>query len=139
MLKRSKGFLWILGTILLLLDQAIKLFVLRYYSQIISYNSGIFFGSIQNITLMYIFLVIGVIILFFLFIASNKKFSLPLTIIAAGAISNIIDRILYLGVLDYINLEFWSNFNLADIYILVGAIWYLQKLLFDHKNKSKLT
>lgn len=135
MLKKIKSTLFVLGIILLLLDQAMKLIILKYYPQCISYNNGIFFGSVQNSAMLYVFLVLGILVLFFLFLKSGHKYYLPLTVIVAGAISNIIDRFLYPGVLDYINLGFWSNFNLADLYILAGAIWYLILIFMPQKSK----
>jgi len=35
----------------------------------------------------------------------------------------LVDRILYSGVRDFINLSFWPAFNLADVAVVVGVIW----------------
>lgn len=129
----KKRTLWLLGIIILIIDQTIKFLVYKYQPQIISYNRGMFFGSLDNVYLLYIFLIVGLLILFFLFARSPEKYKLPLTIIAVGALSNILDRIFYPGVIDYINFSFWSSFNLSDIYIFVGALWYLQ-IMFTHKD-----
>jgi hypothetical protein len=48
--------------------------------------------------------------------------ALPLILILSGAISNIIDRLYFGCVIDFIDLQFWSVFNLADVYITTGAI-----------------
>ena len=42
--------------------------------------------------------------------------------ILSGAISNIIDRFYFGCVVDFIDLKFWPIFNLADIFIVFGAI-----------------
>ena len=40
-----------------------------------------------------------------------------------GTLSNLIDRIFYQGVIDYIHLDFLNNvFNLADVANIVGAL-----------------
>jgi signal peptidase II len=56
-------------------------------------------------------------------------FAVAEMVILAGATSNLYDRLLYSGVIDFINFHFgsWSFpiFNLADIYIVVGVIWIL--------------
>jgi signal peptidase II len=39
-----------------------------------------------------------------------------------GAVSNIIDRILSGCVIDFIDLRLWPVFNLADTFIVIGAI-----------------
>jgi signal peptidase II len=56
-----------------------------------------------------------------------------LALIFSGAISNIIDRIRLGCVVDYIDLKFFPVFNLADIYITVGAILILLSM---RKNKN---
>jgi signal peptidase II len=43
------------------------------------------------------------------------------TLIAAGAIGNMIDRLLYGWVVDFIKIYFWPIFNLADVFIVVGV------------------
>lgn len=39
-----------------------------------------------------------------------------------GAFSNILDRVRYGFVVDFISIPFWSVFNLADIYIILGVL-----------------
>jgi lipoprotein signal peptidase len=53
--------------------------------------------------------------------------------ILSGAISNIVDRLLYGCVVDYINLRVWPVFNLADVYITLGGIIVVADIL--RKNK----
>lgn len=52
-------------------------------------------------------------------------------LILAGAISNLVDRVLYTGVLDFIHLHIgkWSFpiFNLADVFIVCGVAWVMFK------------
>lgn len=56
-----------------------------------------------------------------LFSISDLGFWILSILIISGALSNIIDR-LYLGcVIDFIDLKFWPVFNLADVYITIGA------------------
>ena len=50
-------------------------------------------------------------------------------LILAGAISNLFDRIVYSGVIDFIHFHFgnWSFpiFNLADVFIVIGVFWIM--------------
>lgn len=55
--------------------------------------------------------------------------SLFIILIVTGAISNIIDRLLFGCVIDIINLGFWPVFNLADSFIVWGGILLLAKYL----------
>lgn len=55
-------------------------------------------------------------------IGISKTHSFPLILIMSGAFSNIIDRLCFGCVIDFINLKFWPVFNIADVYITIGAI-----------------
>lgn len=81
-----------------------------------------------------IFYFFWVIIFFFLlyYFLKSKKYSekIALVLIISGAISNMIDRILYSCVVDFINIKIGPIFNLADVYITIGvAILIIIKIL----------
>lgn len=42
-------------------------------------------------------------------------------LMAVGAISNLVDRIRFGYVVDWISVQYWSVFNLADVWITLGA------------------
>jgi signal peptidase II len=54
-----------------------------------------------------------------------------------GALSNIVDRLLYGSVVDMISVPFWSTFNIADIMIVVGALLVLRSSLQYSKVAEK--
>lgn len=56
-------------------------------------------------------------------------------LIGIGALSNILDRIILGGVLDYIDVGFWPVFNLSDTSITVGIMGLLF-LEFRAKNRK---
>jgi signal peptidase II len=58
------------------------------------------------------------------------------TLIILGALSNLIDRIIFGYVIDYINLFIWPVFNLADCMIVAGMIIYI---LSEFKRKNNET
>lgn len=51
-------------------------------------------------------------------------------LIIGGAISNLIDRLRFGYIIDFINLRSWSVFNIADVAIVVGVILLLWNILF---------
>jgi signal peptidase II len=61
----------------------------------------------------------------------NKKYFIHNTsyiiLITAGAVSNMIDRIYFGCVVDFIDLKFWPVFNPADTFISIGALILLVK------------
>ena len=88
-----------------------------------------FSGILLNITI--ILIILGLIYYIFYLILNKKNHNLSsferkntiilLTIILFGAISNIQDRLLYGHVIDYLELKYFTVFNLADMMISAGA------------------
>jgi len=60
----------------------------------------------------------------------KKVYILAIILILTGAISNILDRLMFGCVIDFIDLGFWPVFNLADVYITIGGI-----ILISHNLK----
>lgn len=92
-------------------------------------NSGIAF----SIKIPYfIILSTTFLIIFFLVYNALKKMqqrecikSFLFSLIIIGAISNLIDRLLYAGVIDFIKIWNFPVFNLADAYITISIIIYI--------------
>jgi signal peptidase II len=80
----------------------------------------------QWLSYSFIFLAIALLIYYIFYLILKKKGQkweiVLLTIILVGAISNILDRCLYGYVVDYLELKFFTVFNLADVMISGGAI-----------------
>lgn len=55
----------------------------------------------------------------------NNQDNILIILILSGAFSNIIDRLTFGCVTDFIDLKFWPVFNLADIFIVLGAVFLL--------------
>ncbi len=92
-------------------------------------NSGIAF----SIKIPY-FMILSttLIIIFFLIYIAIKKIqqkeyikSFLFSLIIIGAMSNLIDRLLYGGVIDFIKIWNFPVFNLADAYITISIIIYI--------------
>jgi len=86
----------------------------------------------------YPLMIIILFCLFYLLVDSykkhNKYLSTCILFIVAGAMSNLFDRIRWGGVIDFINVPWWSVFNLADCYIICAVIFWLI-YLFNHGKK----
>jgi signal peptidase II len=105
-------------------------------------NRGAAFGIMQNKGLFFVittFIILAFILYYYRKIPKGQKYNLlrwTLLVIVAGAIGNLIDR-LYLGyVVDffYFKLINFPVFNVADIYVTVGAILLLILILFVYKE-----
>ena len=111
------------------------------------YNTGAAFGILseqsgwQRWFLSAISIVISILLIFWIKVAVNysKIESFSLTAILAGAMGNLIDRLLYGYVIDFIHLywgEFsWPNFNVADSSITFGAVLLIYSQVVSGKSK----
>jgi len=114
-----------LSLALLIILQSASFLVLKYFQY--SLNQQLFFGLIGN-NLMACLIALPILIaLVYLF--WKKVIGLEVCLVLAGLISNILDRIIYGGVVDYFSIFFIPKFNLADIFIVAGCILLAYKLI----------
>lgn len=105
-------------------------------------NRGAAFGMLQNQKLLFIFIAIVILtVIIYVLIKTpyQKKYvklNLSLVFIASGAIGNLLDRIRYDYVVDflYFSLINFPIFNVADIYVTLSAIYLVILLLFVYKE-----
>lgn len=137
--------LWMVFAFLVLsLDQATKFWaertfspgepieVLPFFNLVIAHNRGAAFsflaqaGGWQQWFFAAVALVVTAVTLRLVWRHSSKKlFALSLTLIAAGAVGNLIDRMTLGYVIDFLDFHWagwhWPAFNVADIAICCGA------------------
>lgn len=123
-------------------SEVIKGFLEFSYSE----NTGAAFGTFQGRNA--IFIVVGILaILFISYIYFNVRESIwnkiSFGLILGGAVGNLIDRIFYGFVIDFIRVRvtpsiWWPNFNIADAGITVGAIMFIiYKFIESYKSKNQ--
>lgn len=147
-----------------LLDQASKLWVVKsfalyesvtvipgFFSLTYLHNTGAAFGMFagqpglfRQVFFIGIALVALVLLFFFQrrFAKESRWFTVSFALIAGGAIGNLIDRLRYGSVVDfldfYIGTHHWPAFNIADSAICVGvALFVLLSFLQDRLEKQK--
>lgn len=100
---------------------------------------GAFFDYQQELLYLRIFLIIGLFV-YMLYYNTNIQARIPLALIFAGAIGNVIDYFLYGHVVDMLHFVLWGYdfpvFNIADSAIFVGICW-LSVLALLEKKTSK--
>ncbi|MDR3559793.1 MAG: signal peptidase II [Candidatus Pacebacteria bacterium] len=147
--KIARYFFVVSGFFLILLDQFMK-YEIRSRGGFYICNAGLAFG----IKLSYFILAVVIFgIAAFIITAGNhksqasnkkqipiskhkiqsqcwlKKLRFGILLVLSGAISNIVDRIFFGCVIDYINLRVWPVFNLADVYITIGGALIIWKIV----------
>ena len=134
---KNKKVLLMIIIIILLIDQLSKIIILNIINESkiiipklleieIVKNIGIAFGlNDGNLKNIFITMIILILIINFIIKQQNnidKKMTTALSLILGGGISNLIDRIVRGGVVDFIKVSTFPIFNIADISIVVGWI-----------------
>ena len=144
--------------ILAVIDQISKIAALKYLKPIESIslikgimnltfveNRGAAFGILNGkiwLLLILAAIICAVIIYSMLKMPKTKEYRLlkaALTLILAGAVGNVIDRVIRGYVVDFFEFTFISFpvFNMADIYVVVGAIAMALIMIFVIKDEDK--
>lgn len=136
-------WLW-LAVVILLLDQTTKqialaqlalhepVALLPFLNFTLVYNKGAAFGFLssasgwQNAFFIVVALVACGVILYLLRQSRERIFSAALVLVLGGAIGNLVDRLIYGHVIDFVDVYYqswhWPAFNVADSAITIGAI-----------------
>lgn len=156
---QSIRWLLVIATLIIILDQLTKFFIRKYmvygetwapwdwmmpYARLLYiHNTGAAFGLFKNANPVFMVLAVivsGVIIYYYPQIPKEEKvirFALSLQL--AGAVGNLIDRIFFGRVTDFISVGNFAIFNVADssitvgVFILLIAVWWQ-----DRKEKKKM-
>ncbi|MEY3695013.1 MAG: hypothetical protein RL083_838 [Pseudomonadota bacterium] len=150
MARKSTGLLLWLGiaVIVVLLDQVSKITMSRllvygqsemitpYFNLVMVYNQGAAFsflansGGWQRWFFSGLAFVVSLAIIWMLHKNTTQRlFCWALTLILGGAVGNLIDRLLYGHVIDFLDFHIgtlhWPAFNVADSAITVGAALFV--------------
>ena len=87
-------------------------------------NNGVSWGSLPNISIFWLIIALIFINLLYLWFFRNKTSFLPFLLILSGGAANIIDRLYFGCVTDFIKIPFlpFPLFNIADMLITCGFI-----------------
>ncbi|HXV12304.1 MAG TPA: signal peptidase II [Burkholderiales bacterium] len=143
---RSKTVLWLLlSALIVAVDQATKFVVVQrlavhqaieitsFFNLVLVYNPGAAFSFMadhdgwQRGFFMTIAVIASVWIVYLLYrYPGQRLFALSLTLILAGAVGNLIDRVTVGAVIDFLDFHafgyHWPAFNVADSAITCGAV-----------------
>lgn len=116
--------LFVISFLIVIVDRIFKIYFLENEFFIFKYslNTGAAFGLLQSWNTFLILFSVAVIA-FILYHRKNKRLEMGMGFLLGGAISNLIDRIFYNGVIDYIYVDSLNNvFNIADVANVIGAL-----------------
>ncbi len=145
-----------IAAILIILDQITKIAITSnfvygesvpitsFFNLVLVYNKGAAFSFLASESgwQRHFFTIVGIGASIFIIYMLKKNpgerlLSWGLTLILGGAIGNVIDRILYGHVIDFLDVYFgnwhWPAFNIADSAICIGAILFV----YDEVRRGK--
>jgi signal peptidase II len=108
------------------------IFSLRYLK-----NRGAAFGILEG--QRYLFIIITFIFLFFIIylyineLQKNKLTYITMIFLIGGSTANLIDRILFTYVTDFIAVYNFPVINFADIFIFIGVVFLIYQLILLDK------
>ena len=108
-------------------------------------NTGASFGMLEGGTVWFIVFSLPLVFLMFFVICSKKynfekHFKIGVSIILGGTVGNLIDRIIFGGVRDFIYFKSinFAIFNVADIAITVGAIYLvIYSIIYIYRSSKE--
>ena len=118
-----------------------KIFINPFLDLFLVFNTGISYGLLggESSFQKWLLIIVSVSIVAFLLLcvkdSTSRLVNISISFITGGALGNILDRILYGGVIDFISLHaygyYWYIFNIADVFIVFGVILFLIKILME--------
>tara|TARA_Y100001001_G_C8002583_1_gene306831 strand:+ start:1068 stop:1619 length:552 start_codon:yes stop_codon:yes gene_type:complete len=120
--------------------------VLPFFNLVMVWNEGVSFGlmsSLENSHIWLSLLSIAVSTGLAVWMVTSNRLSttIPLAMVIGGALGNVIDRLRFGAVADFIDLHLmgyhWPAFNLADAMITIGvALLLIDGLFFEPRHKK---
>jgi signal peptidase II len=124
-----------------------KIEVLPVFDLVMAWNRGVSFGIFNTdgrwnaVLLSGLSLIIVVFLVIWMRKAETRMVSLALGAIVGGALGNVVDRVRWGAVADFLDVHVagwhWPAFNLADSAISVGAVVLVLDALFARHNSAK--
>ena len=158
MIKSFFSIKFVIIFLIFLIDQVSKYYIINifefqneaiYLSSFLNFqliwNEGIAFGLLSFENDLYYnsitFVIIIVISILLFLIKNDDQYSYFYSIIVGGALGNLIDRIRYSSVPDFIDFHIsnfhWFVFNIADIFVSLGVICLIVAEIFFNKNVNE--
>lgn len=148
----------IISALILALDQITKTIavsafagkvidVLPFFNLVLVWNRGISFGLFNEHSAYGAYLLIGLALIIVAFFVAwlrktdHKPLQIAICIVIAGALGNVIDRVLYGAVVDFLDFHafgyHWPAFNIADSAVVLGIAFILADSIFFEPKREK--
>ncbi len=112
-----------------LLDQFSKHVMRTFFSDVVVYNTGAAFSLFEGWQTL--FAVVGIVVIAVILFSLRKYPYLELGLLLGGVAGNVIDRLVYGAVIDFIHAGWWPTFNLADAASTLAVVLLLLREVFQ--------
>lgn len=114
----------VIALLVTVVDQVSKYLVRTFFS--FTVNSGVAFGLFLGYNTVFLFLTLAVMVVFMAVIFRKPFYEFGLLV--GGAAGNGIDRVVFGGVIDFIDVGWWPSFNVADSCMTIGVVLLMIRL-----------
>ncbi len=105
------------------------------------HNYGAAFSMFENARIIFIIITIIALNLIYFYLIKDKKLnnlqSVTYGMLLGGIIGNLVDRVLYGYVLDFIDVKGFAIFNIADSFIVISVIILIVQEVFYARGNSR--
>ncbi len=133
----------IVSVILVMLDQITKYLMdgKEYFSGFVSLHSTVNYGAAFSMLegWNWLFVLVSIIVIigiFYYYRSFRNKWGLILLL--SGTIGNLVDRVLFGYVRDFISVKYFATFNLADSFNVIGAALIIYFSFMEEKHQKTL-
>ena len=152
-MKKKITILSIISFLIIVIDRVVKILVNRYIPlnktvNVIKnvfyltnvHNEGAAFSIMYGLRYILIAISIAFLVLIIYYMYKKKKYNIEFALIIGGLLGNLMDRIVFGYVIDYIGViifkYYFPIFNIADALIVIGAIILLFRKDGDKNEDS---
>lgn len=157
-MKKNKEKIYGIAVIILMIDQFIKLLISNnmklgseikvidnFFSLFYLKNTGAAFSILDDKGSFLIIISVIILVIVDRYIAKESKFSklgiLSFGIVIGGIVGNLVDRLLYHGVIDYLSFNIFGKnfpvFNIADTAITIGIVLIIIDIIRGEINDRR--
>ncbi len=102
------------------------------------YNPGISFGRFReagDVLLVAVGLLVAALAVALVVVA--PRYRLGVGVLLGGALGNLVDRLRFGAVLDFVDVPWWPTFNLADAAIVAGVALAVHEVLRERRLRQR--
>lgn len=104
----------------------------------LSYNTGIAFGLVPDLHPSILVALTAATLAGVIYLWRTRQAPAgPATLFIAGGAANVLDRLEGDGVVDMLHTGWWPTFNIADVLITTGVVWWLTATALNPDSRDE--